>query len=97
MYGYWLGMNFIWWIVWIAVLAAFFAFLTPVPRAAARSSNDPLSILKRRYAAGEITSAEFDERRARLLDETSPRHDAGWRADAPPPRRTISDERGAHH
>ena len=77
--------------------AAFFAFLTPVPRAAARSHNEPLSILKRRYAAGEITSAEFDERRVRLLDETSPRHDAGWRADAPPPRRTISDERGAHH
>ncbi len=86
MYGYWLGMNVIWWVFWLVVVAAFFTLLTPVPRGRVRE-NDPLAILKRRYAAGELTTAEFDERRSRLL-ETTP-VDAGRaravRGTTPPP------------
>jgi putative membrane protein len=31
----------------------------------------PLQILKRRYAAGEIASEEYEERRARLLQDAT--------------------------
>lgn len=72
MYGYFFGMSLVWWIFWVALIAAFFVFLTPVPRSNVREREDPLKILKRRYAAGELTTAEFDERRARLLDVSSP-------------------------
>ncbi len=99
MYGYWLGMNVIWWILWVAIIATFFVFLTPVPRARARASDDPLSILNRRYAAGEITTAEFDERRARLL-ETKPGREGADRSPSgtiAPPKHTDTGERLTHH
>lgn len=89
MYGYWLGMNVVWWFFWAVVVFALFAWLTPVPRWRARSPDDPLAVLKRRYAAGEITTAEYDERRVRLADEhpvaREPAHRPGV---AVPPRST---------
>ncbi len=91
MYGYWFGMSFFWWVFWVAVIVAFFAFLTPVSRSRSRSrSLDPLDILKRRYAAGELTTAEYDERRARLLEPTIGRE--APRPTAPPPTATRPAE-----
>ncbi len=84
MYGYWFGMNLVWWVFWVVVIAAFFAFLTPVPRRGNRPPTDPLDVLKRRYAAGEITTAEYDERRARLLD-AAPRTGGAIRPTGPVP------------
>jgi putative membrane protein len=85
MYGYWFGMSLVWWIFWVIVVAAFFAFLTPVPRRNARPPTDPLEILRRRYAAGEITTAEYDERRDRLLDRAPRTSATGHAASAVPP------------
>jgi putative membrane protein len=60
------GMHFLWWMLWIGLLIVFFGFATPVPRRRMRLYEHPLVTLSRRYAAGEITTLEYDERRARL-------------------------------
>lgn len=67
--GWMLGMHFFWWIFWFLVVVALIVLLvrqqlgpppvTPQPTA--------LEILKHRYASGEISTEEFEERRSRLL------------------------------
>ena len=64
------GMHLFWWIFWILVLIALFSFPGPVARNVALSET-PLEILQRRYANGEIATAEFDERKARLTEDRS--------------------------
>ena len=65
-WSFW-GMNLLWWLFWIALMVVFFSLATPVPRRRVRLYDHPLSILRRRYAAGEITTEEYEERRARLV------------------------------
>ena len=67
-YGYgFVGMHFVWWVFWILAVVLFFSFLTPVPRRRADVYRlTPLQILQRRYAAGEVTSEEYEERRVKL-------------------------------
>ena len=61
------GMHFFWWVFWIACIVMFFGFAVPVPRRRyAQLRETPLDLLRRRYAAGELTTAEFDERMERL-------------------------------
>jgi putative membrane protein len=65
--GWFWGMHVFWWLFWIAAILLFFVLLTPVPRSAARPRREaPLELLQRRYAAGEISTEEYDERKARL-------------------------------
>ena len=65
--GGWFGMHMIWWFFWIILLVSFFSFLTPVPRKKARLHRlTPFDILQRRYAAGEISTEDYEERKARL-------------------------------
>lgn len=59
-------MHYMWWIVWMVLIFGMFSFWTPVPRRRARLYEDPLATLSRRYAAGELTTLEYDERRARI-------------------------------
>ncbi len=66
---YW-GMHLFWWFLWIAIIISFFSFLIPVPRKRMRmitalgsSRGMPLDVLQRRYAAGEITQQEYEERK----------------------------------
>ena len=65
--GWFWGMHLFWWLFWILVMVLFFGLLTPVPRSKVRET--PLQVLQRRYAAGEITTQEYDERKARLEGE----------------------------
>jgi len=71
MYGgsmpYYGGMHFYWWFFWIFLWAVFFSIMTPMRRATYRALQSPMQLLQRRYAAGEITSEEYDERRTKLL------------------------------
>jgi putative membrane protein len=76
-------MSFIWWMFWIAAIAIFFSLSTPVWRSNARIYDDPLSILRRRYAAGELTTAEYEERKL-LLQKDAREQDSG--ASRQPPR-----------
>jgi putative membrane protein len=82
-WSFW-GMSVFWWAFWALLLVVFFATLTPVPRGRARLYEDPLDTLKRRYARGELSTAEYDERRQVLL-----------RSEETPP--AASDTRGPGH
>lgn len=62
-WGFW-GMHFFWWLFWIVLIVAFFALIGPVPRG--RRRQTPFEVLQRRYAAGEITEKEYEERKAKL-------------------------------
>lgn len=68
-WGFW-GMHFFWWLFWIAGIVALFSLFVPVPRSQ-RHQTTPLEILQRRYAAGDITSEEYEERKAKLEQDTN--------------------------
>ena len=70
--GPWLwGMHALWWLFWFIVIALFFSLATPVRRAKVRET--PLQILERRYAAGEISTSDYQERKSLLEHNASPR------------------------
>lgn len=59
--SYW-GMDFIWWCIWLVLL--FWIFALPYDIPGRRYKKDtPLDLLKKRYATGEITKEEFQERK----------------------------------
>lgn len=62
-----MGMHWLWWVFWIALIVAAFA-LSDAPRR--RRGENSLEILRRRYAAGEIDEKEYEERKARLERDT---------------------------
>lgn len=65
------GMHMAWWVFWILMIILFFAFMEAEPKhKAKRRREKPLDILKQRYASGEITTEEYEERKSRLEDET---------------------------
>jgi putative membrane protein len=70
MHYFW-GMHAYWWIFWLFLWFLFFSFMTPVRRVTYRQMQSPLQILKNRYAAGEITSEEYEERRAMLVRDSA--------------------------
>jgi putative membrane protein len=70
MYYLW-GMHGYWWIFWILIWICFFSFMMPVRRTTYRQMQSPLQVLQRRYAAGEITSEEYEERRTKLLRDAN--------------------------
>ena len=59
------GMHFIWWIIWLVILVWFFflPYRFPYQR---NTKNRALDILQERYAKGEITKEEYEERRRTL-------------------------------
>ena len=62
------GMNIIWWIVWMIVM--FWIFATPYDIPGQRRKKDgPLDILQKRFAAGQITNAEYQESKRILTAE----------------------------
>jgi len=65
------GMHGYWWIFWILIWICFFSFMMPVRRTTYRQLQSPLQVLQRRYAAGEITSEEYEERRTKLLRDVN--------------------------
>lgn len=89
------GMHFFWWLFWFACIVMFFGFAVPVPRRRyAQLGENPLELLRRRYAAGELTTAEYDERRERLSADLPGQ---AARPIAPPgPKPSPSVENPAH-
>lgn len=64
------GMHLFWWAFWIMAMVSVFGF--NVPERARFNSLDPLMILKRRLAKGDITEEEYKQISAQLrLDESS--------------------------
>lgn len=64
--GWMFGMHIIWWGFWLLLIVVLLVALlrrnTMPP-----SQSTPLEILERRYAAGEISTEEFQERKSHLL------------------------------
>ena len=64
------GMHFFWWLFWVAAVMLLFSPMTPV--SAGRRRETPLQVLQRRYATGEVTTVEYEERKATLERDTKP-------------------------
>jgi putative membrane protein len=64
-------MRWLWWILWIRLWMLFFSFMMPMRWTTYLEMQSPLQLLKRRYAAGEITSEEYEERRAKLMRDAN--------------------------
>lgn len=64
------GMHLIWWLFWIGFIVVFFALIEPMPRKRARvlraRRETPLEILQRRFASGDLTTAQYEERKGAL-------------------------------
>lgn len=71
--GYMVGMHGLWWLFWLVLLAGFlFSGWGRSGRRGNRPRETPHEVLRRRLANGEITTAEYEERKA-LLDRDSDR------------------------
>ncbi|MFV5688978.1 SHOCT domain-containing protein [Flavobacterium sp. ZT3R25] len=56
------GIHVLWWVFWVIMLI--WIFTTPYDIPGQRTKNDTaLDILKKRFAKGEITKEEFDEKK----------------------------------
>jgi putative membrane protein len=63
-YGYhFFGMHLFWWFIWMFLL--YWIFVTPYDIPGERRRN-PLDILKKRFASGQITKEEYEEHKAIL-------------------------------
>lgn len=67
--GYFMGgMHWLWWIFWIALVGAIVFYGWGRPNAQPRRSREtPYEVLRRRLASGEVTTDQYEERKA-LLD-----------------------------
>jgi len=65
---YWsfFGMHFFWWFFWVMLMVGVFSLAPPVPRRRMRLYEHPLAMLQRRYASGEITTEEYEDRKGRI-------------------------------
>ena len=65
------GMHAFWWMFWFLVIVAIFVVAIVFRRRTRRKYREnPLGILQRRYAAGELTAEEFERRKA-LIEQDS--------------------------
>jgi putative membrane protein len=58
--GHFGGMHIIWWIIWLVLLTWIFFAPINIPYRKQKEKN-PLDILKKRFAKGEISKEEFEE------------------------------------
>lgn len=71
MYGYehgwgFFGMHALWWLFWVVLLGALLWGLWPGPGRREAGGESPYEILQRRYARGEISKEEYEERKRTL-------------------------------
>lgn len=62
-WGFW-GMHLLGWVLWVALIAGMVYVFVTATRG--RRRETPLELLQRRYAAGEISTVEYEERKAVL-------------------------------
>ena len=61
-------MHLLRWLFWVVLIIGLFALFEPVPRGKTRAT--PLERLQRRYANGEISTEEYEERKKHLEKDT---------------------------
>ncbi len=59
-YHFW-GMHLIWWFVWLSLL--FWIFAIPYDIPGQRRSDSPFDILRKRFASGQMTNEEYQEKK----------------------------------
>lgn len=69
------GMHLIWWLAWIVIISIAFTMFTPVPKHQLRSGERALDILRRRYAAGQVSTEEYEQRKV-VLERDDPKSDS---------------------
>jgi putative membrane protein len=60
--SYYWGMHSIWWLVWLLFLIWIFALPYDIPFQRSRRES-PLEILRKRFAAGQVTKEEYHDRK----------------------------------
>lgn len=58
--GHFGGMHLIWWIIWLIFILWIFFIPRDIPYQKTKK-EDPLDILKKRFAEGFITKEEYEE------------------------------------
>ncbi|MCM4154396.1 SHOCT domain-containing protein [Gramella sp. AN32] len=66
--GHFGGMHLIWWFIWLVFLGWIFFIPSDIPYQKSKK-EDPLDLLRRRFANGEITKEEFEESKKILKSE----------------------------
>ena len=56
------GMHMLWWFFWILIMFLMFGWFEPVPKKRVRRDS-PFDILQKRFASGEITNEEYQEKK----------------------------------
>lgn len=64
------GMHLIWWIIWIILIAWIFFIPANIPYQKSKKEN-PLDILKTRFAKGELSKEEFEESKKILISDST--------------------------
>ena len=59
------GMHLIWWFIWVMFMVTIFATPYEIP-GQRRRKDSPLDILKNRFASGQITNEEYQEKKTML-------------------------------
>lgn len=72
--GWFWGMHLGWWIFWLVVTVAVWATVPRSGRLPAPRAESPLEMLQRRYAEGTLTTAEYEERQAKLTETGAATH-----------------------
>ena len=65
------GMHMFWWLFWLILLFVLFGWFAPVPKKRIRKDS-PLDILQKRFAAGELTTEEYEEKK-KILESDAPK------------------------
>ena len=66
--NYYWGMNLVWWCVWVILLFWIFAIPYDIP-GQRKKRDSPLDILKKRFASGQITNEDYQEKRELLEND----------------------------
>jgi putative membrane protein len=68
--NYYWGMHFFWWVLWIGMLAWIFVIPYDIPYQR-RRKDSPLDILQKRFASGEISANEYNQKRKIIENDLS--------------------------
>lgn len=67
-HGGWMGgMHWFWWVFWVVFVIVLVWAVTRTS-SPPQQQETPLDVLERRYAEGEISTEEFEERKSRLKE-----------------------------
>ncbi len=68
--NYYFGMDIIWWIIWGILLFWIFVIPYDIP-GQRRKKESAYSLLQKRYAKGEITESEYQEKKKKFIRKIS--------------------------